>query len=209
MRNPEDRLRKDYDVVENLGDLIAAREERDSAFADDVDALEDVDLDHLEIDASEELSQPHKHEPSEDEKLGLNVELLDTPSEREIEFDWQDSAEEMLATDPDPNEGMGFDSDIEAVSYVSPADVMGPVPSTEVSPETDTASTAEEFEETQLDGGEPEHVHVEPVQIESAMETDSDEEDISIEDRFAGEVDRETALVEMDDLRQAIEKEQQ
>lgn len=208
MRNPEDRLRKDYDVVENLGDLIAAREERDSAFADDVDALEDIDLDHLEIDAGEELSYPHKHEPSEDERLGLDVELMDTPSEREVEFDWQDSAEEMLATDPDPNEGMGLDAEVEAASRVSPFEAPGPVPSNEVSPETDTGLTAEEFGEIQPDDRTPERCHIEPAQIEGAMETDSDEESFSIADRFAGELDRETALEEMDDLRQAIEKEQ-
>ncbi len=39
------------------------------------------------------------------------------------------------------------------------------------------------------------------------METDSDEEDYSIADRFAGELDRETALEELEDIRRAIEKE--
>ena len=141
MRNPEDRLRKDYDVVENLGDLIAAREERDSAFADDVDAMEDIDLDHLEIDAEKELSYPHKHGPSEDQKLGIDVELMDTPDEHEIEFDWQDSAEEMLPTDPDPEEGMGLDTVIEGVSHVSPGEMP------EQSPEVDTDATPEEYEE--------------------------------------------------------------
>lgn len=206
MRNPDDRLHKDYDVVENLGDLIKAREERDSAFSDSVDAMEDIDLDHLEFDAERELSYPHKHEPSDDEKLGLDVELMDTPTEREIEFDWQDSVEEMNPTDPEPSEGMGLDEVVEGISHVGAGDLLGPVPSTEFSAETDTAATPDEYEQMETDGGTPERRRIEqPVELESAMETDSDEDDFSIEDKFGGDVDRETALEEMDDLRQAVE----
>ncbi len=206
MRNPEDRLHKDYDVVENLGDLIKAREERDSAFADSVDAMEDIDLDHLEFDAGRELSYPHRHEPSEEEKLGLDVDLLDTPDERQVEFDWQDSVEEMNPTDPEPSEGMGLDDVIEGISHVGAGDLLGPVPSTQFSPETDTAALGEQ---TETDGRKPERPRPEqPVLLESAMETDSDEDDFRIEDRFGGEMDRETALEEMDDLRQAAEEEQ-
>jgi len=137
-RNPEDRLRKDYDVVENLGDLIAAREERDSAFADDSDAVEDIDLDHLEVDENQELTYPHKHKPSKDHKLGIDIELMDTPNERDMEFDWQDSADQMLATDPDPNAGMDDEIMVEGVTYVSPGDVP------EQSVEADSADALEE-----------------------------------------------------------------
>ncbi|GEM_PF-2953163 len=209
MRNPEDRMRKDYDVVENLGDLIKAREERDSDFADSVDAMEDIDLDHLEFDPARELIYPHKHEPSEDQKAGLDVDLLDTPDEEEIEFDWQDSVQEMLPTDPDPGDGMGLDDVIEEISHVGAGDLLGPVPSTEFSGETDTAATPGEYGETQTDGGSHECPHLEqPVQIESAMDTDSDEEDFRVIDKFGGEVDRETALEEMEELRQAIIQEE-
>ncbi len=209
MRNPEDRLRKDYDVVENLGDLIEAREERDSAFADSVDAMEDTDLDHLEFDAVEELTYPHTHAPSDDEKQALDVELFDSPDEREVEFDWQDSVEEMLPTDPEPSEGMGSDSQIEAISHVSADDVLGPVPSVEPGGETDTAATPEELRKMQRDGGSPECEHIKPpVELETAMDTESDEDDFHIEDRFGGEIDRETALEEMDDLRLAVEEEE-
>ncbi len=147
MRNPEDRLHKDYDVVENLGDLIAAREERDSAIADDVDAMEDIDLDHLEIDPEKELTYPHKHGPSEDHKLGLDVELMDTPDQRDMGVDWQDSAEAMLLTDPDPNEGMGDETVIESYSFVLPDDVLDLEPA-EGSVGTNTTATPPDYEET-------------------------------------------------------------
>lgn len=147
MRNPEDRLRKDYDVVENLGDLIAAREERDSAFADDVDAMEDIDLDHLTVDPDVELTYPHKHVASEDHKLGLDAELMDTPDVKNVEFDWQDSAEEMLLTDPDPNEGVGDESVIESYSFVLPDDVLD-LDSTEKSSETTVPAVSPDLEET-------------------------------------------------------------
>ncbi len=39
------------------------------------------------------------------------------------------------------------------------------------------------------------------------METDSDEEDFSISDKFEGEVDRETALLEFEEMREAEEEE--
>ena len=209
MRNPEDRLRKDYDVVENLGDLIAAREERDSALADSVDAMEDIDLDHLEIDPQDELSYPHKHEPSEDHKLGTDVELLDTPNEKEVEFDWQDSVEEMNPTDWESNEGMGRDDVIEGMAHVAPGDVVGTVPSVDMSPETDTGATSGEYEDIQADGDAPERPHLEqPVQLETAMDTDSDEDDFHISDKFGGELDRETALEVMDELREVIEEEE-
>ena len=114
----EDRLRKDYDVVENLGDLIEAREERISDFADSTDAMEDIDVSALPEDPARELSYPHHHGPSKEKRLGIDVELMDTPNEENINFDWQDSAEEMLPTDPEPNEGMGVDEAMDSFSHI-------------------------------------------------------------------------------------------
>lgn len=208
MIDPNDRLKQDYDLVENLDDLIEAREERTSAFADGTDAVEDIDLEHLPFDEEKELTRPHRHKPSEEEKLGIDVELLDTPNEREVEFDWQDSAEEMLPTDPDPDEGMGADAEIESLAHVGPTDLVGPVPSVEPGSETDTAATPEELEELGRNGGEPVCPPPMPTPIESAMDTDSDEEDYSISDKFAGEVDREAALETLEDIRIAIEEEE-
>ena len=103
---PKDRLKRDYDNVENLDDLIQAREERDSASADSVDAMEDIETAGLPVEAVDELTFPHPRHHPEDDRLGLNVNLLDTPDNKDIGFDWQDSAEEMLPTDPEPNEGI-------------------------------------------------------------------------------------------------------
>ena len=203
----EDRLKKDYDVVENLGDLIKAREERTSAFADDIDAMDDIDLDHLPFDAADELKQPHSHGPSEEEQMAIDVELMGAPKEKEVEFDWQDSAEEMLPTDPESSEGMGDDEAVEQLARVDPADLAGPVPSVEIGSETATAATKAEKEEYEMNGGEEAPPLIAPVQMESAMDTDSDEEDFRIIDRFEGEVDRETALVEFEEMREVIEEE--
>ncbi|MHB1001006.1 MAG: hypothetical protein ACYC27_17325 [Armatimonadota bacterium] len=204
----DDRTYQDYDYVENLEDIIEARIERDSQFADDTDAMEDVDTDHLPIDPNVQLTYPHpKTRSDEDGRLGINVELADTPKDKEVEFDWQDNAEEMLPTDPPPNDGMGDDGSIEAMSHVSATDVTGPAPSVEYGSETATDATEEEKKIFGLDGGEPDQCRqVTPVALETAMDSDSDEYDFSIEDKFEGEKDRETALLEFEDIRETIEK---
>lgn len=204
----EDRLKRDYDNVENLSDLIEAREERSSASADDVDAMEDLDVSELPDDPQKELSYPHKHGPTRDEAEGTDINLLDTPDQRQIEFDWQDSVEEMLPTDPHPEEGMGEDVEIQALSHVEAEDLAGPVPSVNIDSELDTAATEEEEIKYDLDGGREECEPAAPLlPIESAMETDSDEEDFRIADKFEGELDRETALLEAEELRHATEGE--
>lgn len=202
-----DRWHKDFDEVENLGDLIEAREERDSAFSDDVDGKPDADVSDVDIDVSHELGHPHHHGESEDQKLGLNTELMDTPKERDIEFDWQDSVEEMLPTDPEPDEGMGMDATIRAISTVDIGDLAGPTPSTDVSGTTDTDATEKEEEEYGLDGGEEQMCPPNtPVPLETAMDTDSDENDFSIEEKFEGQVDHETAEYEFEEMRELIEE---
>lgn len=148
---PEDRLHKDYDQVENLSDLIKAREERESAFADDLDAMDDIDLSKSKVDPQKELGYPHHHDiPSEEHKLGIDVELMDTPNEKEIEFDWQDSVEEMNATDPRPEEGMGEDNALEVLAHFDTGELAGEVPSTDVDAETSTAATKEEETEYEI-----------------------------------------------------------
>ena len=207
---PQDRLHKDYDEVENLSDLIKAREGRDSAFADDVDAMDDIDLSKSPVDPQQELGYPHHHDiPSEDHVLGIDVELLDTPNEKEIEFDWQDSVEEMLPTDPSANEGMGEDNAIEVLAHVDPTELAGAVPSADVDAETSTAATKEEEAEYDLDGGQEEQCRRPGIiPIESAMETDSDEEDFRIIDRFEAQVDPKTARNALEEIGEAIEEEE-
>jgi len=203
----EDRLKKDYDTVENLGDLIEAREGRDSAFSQDIDGVPDADVSDLTLDVQKELSRPHKHGQTEEQRLGIEIELLDTPEEKEIEFDWQDSAEEMLPADPGAEEGMGADQVIESLAHVEPTELVEPVPSEEVSPELGSAAAAEEEEKYEPDGGDPEGPPPAQVPIESAMDTDSDQEDFSIEEKFKDQVDHETAELEFEVMREAIEEE--
>lgn len=204
-----DRWHKDFDKVENLSDLIKAREERDAAFSDDIDGMPDADVADVDIDVSHELGHPHHHGPTQDQKEGLNVDLMDTPKERDVEFDWQDNVEEMNPTDPEPDEGMGMDKAIGALGEVDVGDLVGPVPSTEPSGETDTAATDEEKEEYNLDGGEKEDQECPPrvpIGLETAMDTDSDEYDFTIEDKFAGEIDHETAEYEFEKMREVTEE---
>lgn len=190
----EDRLKKDYDLVENLGDLIKAREERESAFSDDLDAMDDIALDSVSIDAQDKLTVPHPRSRAEDDRLGLGGYLMGTPDERDVEFDWQDSVEEMLPADPETEEGMGEDSLVEPLAHVAPGELAGPLPSVE---EGGT-------EESRSDGGEPVSIPTLPVQMDSAMDTDSDEVDFSIDDRFRGQIDRETAIMGFEEMRRAI-----
>lgn len=206
----EDRLKRDFDLVENLDDLIDAREERESAFADDIDGMSDANSEGLPVDANTELTWPHpRTHADEDGAEGINVELLGTPDEGEIEFDWQDSVEEMLPTDPEPNEGMGADATLESIAHVEATDLAGPVPSTDFGELTATDFSEEESEDEstyELDGGEP--ICERPIPIESGMDTDSDEDDFSIEDKFGGEVDEETAEYESELLLHAKEEEE-
>lgn len=202
----EDRLRRDYDTVENLDELIDAREERDSAFTDDIDGMPDAHLDNIPIDPNKELTFPHTKTLSDEEGAeGINVDLMDTPDENEVEFDWQDSVEEMLPTDPPADEGMGEDGIITAIGHLEPTDISGPASSAEIDADTSTDATDEEKEEYGLDGGDADQCPPEaPVQLDSAMDTDSDEMDFSTEDKFGGELDRETALLEFEEMREEI-----
>jgi hypothetical protein len=203
----EDRLRRDYDTVENLSDIIEAREERDSAFADDIDAMDNADMEAIPRDEVEELTWPHPRTKSEEYgREGINTGLMDTPREGEIGFDWQDSAEEMLPTDPDPGEGMGEDNAIELLAHMETADLADSVPSSGLG--TGTAVSQAETEELELNGSESESPPRVAVQLETAMDTDSDEEDFRIADRFSAEIDRESALLEFMEMGEAAGEEE-
>ncbi len=66
-----------------------------------------------------------------------------------------------------------------------------------------------EKEEFVLDGGQPECPPREPERLETAMDTDSDEMDFTTQDRFAGQVTREEAEYEFEQLRKAEEEEEE
>ena len=201
---PDEPFDGEFDEVENLDDLIEARSDRASSISADIDGMPDADVTGIDIDVDKELSQPHHHGPTKDERLGLDVVLMDTPDEKNIGFDWQDSAEEMLPTDPLPDEGMGDDEAVEELREVDLVEIIEPESLVESEEETD--STVEEFE---LDGGDDETCPpAAPIPLESAMETDSDEEDLSIEDKFGGQVERETAELEFEEMKELIEEEE-
>jgi hypothetical protein len=53
------------------------------------------------------------------------------------------------------------------------------------------------MEEYGIEGGRPPAA---PVPLESAMDSESDEDDYSIEDRFAGEVEKEEAELDFEEM---------
>lgn len=91
---PNDRPEDQSDEIINLYDLIEAREERTSAFADDIDGVEDVR--RTDVDVDDALVFPHNHKR---ESKAPDIDLLDTPHEEDVGFDYQDSSEEMLPSD--------------------------------------------------------------------------------------------------------------
>jgi len=86
--------RNDYtQEVFNLSDLVEAREERTSAFSDDVDGLPDALPSDVDIDDA--LTFPHRHRGPQEEP----PQLMDTPRAEDVGFDYHDSSEEMLPSD--------------------------------------------------------------------------------------------------------------
>ena len=124
----DERKNEEEEEVFNLDDLIEARSERDSSISADIDGMPDADVSDMDVDVDKELSQPHRHGPTEDQILGIDVKLMDTPDERDIAFDRQDSEEEMLPTDPDPQDGMGNDEAVEEPGELDLVEIVGPFP---------------------------------------------------------------------------------
>lgn len=147
----EDFLKKDYDTVESLGDLIKAREGRTSAFSQGVDSVEDIDVDSTPFDPSEELTYPHHHGQSKDQQEGIDVNLMSTPHEGDVTFDWQDSAEEQLPTDPEPSEGM--DEVLDTFGFIAADEVDEPESANDLSPEIDPSATYKDRDEYEMGGG--------------------------------------------------------
>jgi hypothetical protein len=92
---PTTRPDDEMEPVDNLNDLIRAREERRSALSDDVDGMEDVQS--TDVDVDDALTFPHPKQNHEE--TTPSVELMDTPREEDVGFDYDDSEAEMLPSE--------------------------------------------------------------------------------------------------------------
>jgi hypothetical protein len=195
---PEDRLRHDEDDVENLDDLINAREESSSDLARDTDAF-DKDFDIPEdIDVDDALTFPHpkhKKDPVED------IDLMSTPHKEDSDINWAESQMDMLPTDYEDDYDDALTTNLEDEDEVAEDDMeaIGHIPVDEmiydvqegVIPERGgfRGEEAMKEEEAARHGGRKQG----SLELESAMDTESDEEVTTVEDKFRGEVDPEKA----------------
>lgn len=93
---PDDRLRHDHDKVEDLQDLIEARDEGTSHLGRDIDSS-DKDFDIPEdIDVDDALTFPH---PKHEKKPTEDIDLMGTSRREDIDIGWAESQEDMLPTD--------------------------------------------------------------------------------------------------------------
>ena len=93
---PNDRLRHDHDNVEDLDDLIEARDEGTSHLAWDIDSAEkDFEIPE-DIDVDDALTFPH---PKHKKNPNADIDLMGTPREHDTDVNWAESQEEMLPTD--------------------------------------------------------------------------------------------------------------
>jgi hypothetical protein len=124
----KERLSKTSRVV-NLNDLIEARGERTSAFADDVDGSEDIES--TDVDVDDALTFPH---PRRGEVLAGEPEQAS--DEEESAFDYEDSTEEMLpsdygelysdaiSTELSDQEDVNAEEDIRELGDITPEDII-------------------------------------------------------------------------------------
>lgn len=93
---PEDRLRHDEDDVENLEDIIDARDEGTSHLARDIDSADRDFVIPEDIDVDDALTFPH---PKHKKDPNAGVELMGTPRPDDTDINWAESQEDMLPTD--------------------------------------------------------------------------------------------------------------
>lgn len=194
---PENRLRHDHDKIEELEDLIYARDPTTSHMARDVDAAErDFDIPE-DLDVDEALTFPHpkhKRDPNE------NVELMDTPRENDTDINWAESQEEMLPSDYEndyddalttnlEDEDTVAEGQIHELSKVEAEDLPYDTPMMTRAPKGSRAEEAASDEAATPIGERERH----PGELESAMQSGTDEEEISIAERFGGEIEPEMA----------------
>jgi hypothetical protein len=85
----KDQFRDDGEEIHNLDDLIEARDP--TPHASDLGVPEDTDID-------EALTFPHPHHDQHEKHKEIeNIELMDTPNERNMDEDWAD--QDLLPSD--------------------------------------------------------------------------------------------------------------
>lgn len=101
----ENQSDDEREPVKKLWDIIDARDERRSAFADDIDNKEDIELPD-DIDVNDALTFPHPHSKQSKRRRAVDADLSGTTDEfipadeqNESDFDYDDSTDEMLPTD--------------------------------------------------------------------------------------------------------------
>ncbi len=176
---PDDRLRHDRDDVENLEDLIDARGESTSHIAHDRDAFgKDLEIPE-DVDVDEALTFPH---PKRKVDPNADVDLMGTPHKEDIDINWEESQYDMLPSDYMDNYDdavtthLSDDDDeeresVEELGDVTTGDVVYGVPIVTTMPKGFQPVDEQEPAEGRR-GGE----------LESAMDTDSDEIDEEQED---------------------------
>ena len=193
----EDRLRHDRDEVEQLEDIIEARDEGTSHLARDVDAAdEDFNIPE-DIDVDDALTFPH---PKHRRKPGEDIDLMDTPRKDDIDIDWRESQHDLLPSDYEDDyddalttnlydEDTVAEEQIDEIADVEPMDLVEEMPMVEEAPGGFRGGEAESEEAAARSGGRVQP----PTGLESAVETASDASDVTIAEKFADEVRPEEA----------------
>lgn len=124
----KDRLRHDADDIENLDDLIEARDEHASHFSGDRDSLEqDIEVPE-DVDVEEALTFPHpKHKKPEDIELMSTRhpdDMDETRDSQDIQpSDYEHNYEEAIDTYADDDEDPVFQKKVHEAGIVEPEDL--------------------------------------------------------------------------------------
>jgi len=194
---PNDRLRHDEDDVENLDDIIDARSGGTSHFARDIDAA-DADIDIPEdIDVDDALTFPH---PKRKRSLNEDVDLMSTPKKDDLDVGWQEHQDDMLPADYMDDYDDALTTDLSDEDEIADEQIgrIGDVDTDDIIYESPMVTQMPKRFRTEEEAGEKAATpkterERHPGEMESAMQTKSDENDTSIAEKFGGEVDPETA----------------
>lgn len=123
-----DRLRKNYDDIDNLKDVLKAHSGQTSHIAQDIDSFEsDIDIPE-DIDVDEALTFPHpKHKKAEEEVVllgspdptGADEDQDDWMHQEFLPSDYSEGFDEMISTSPEDDEDGEMQSRVHNKSLIS------------------------------------------------------------------------------------------